>query len=340
STKNTKYFSFVTSAGPCGGKTSGLAVLTQFFEQAGWKVYRVPETNAILMNVGVKFGELKGADSKKFLFQTNIMRTTMRLEKTFFDLSNTSSVPCLVLCDGGVMDIAAHISHDTWEQLKMDNHWHEVYLRDRRYDQIIHLVTSAKGASTFYQAQHNPILESIDQAISLDDRIADAWLGHPYYYIIDNSTNFEKKMLRTLAAVCLRVGVPFSDGNLNDVKKQKFLVDSLGNMLVNYQEFICVYNILTTGKPHVHARVKKQGQNGYWTFIHSVEHVPHHQESDFSTRISATEYKLLLLLKDPEYSELCVKSRYFLWKDLYFRLDIFEENNPSRLSKFDTCFGK
>ena len=48
----------VLTGGPCGGKTTGQAKLATFFENLGWKVFRVPETATVLMSGGIAFGEL------------------------------------------------------------------------------------------------------------------------------------------------------------------------------------------------------------------------------------------------------------------------------------------
>jgi hypothetical protein len=47
-------YKVVLTGGPCGGKTTGQDRLGSFFEQLGWKVYRVPETATVLINGGVK----------------------------------------------------------------------------------------------------------------------------------------------------------------------------------------------------------------------------------------------------------------------------------------------
>lgn len=46
------------TGGPCGGKTTGQASLANFFENLGWKVFRVPETATVLMSGGISFGDL------------------------------------------------------------------------------------------------------------------------------------------------------------------------------------------------------------------------------------------------------------------------------------------
>ena len=51
-------YKLVLTGGPCGGKTTGQAKLATFFENLGWKVFRVPETATVLMSGGIAFGEL------------------------------------------------------------------------------------------------------------------------------------------------------------------------------------------------------------------------------------------------------------------------------------------
>ena len=53
-----RIYKLVLTGGPCGGKTTGQAKLATFFENLGWKVFRVPETATVLMSGGIAFGEL------------------------------------------------------------------------------------------------------------------------------------------------------------------------------------------------------------------------------------------------------------------------------------------
>ena len=52
------FFQIVLTGGPCGGKTTGQARLATFFENLGWKVFRVPETATVLLSGGISFGDL------------------------------------------------------------------------------------------------------------------------------------------------------------------------------------------------------------------------------------------------------------------------------------------
>jgi len=40
-------------------------------------------------------------------FYENLLRMKMQLEKTYFDLAALSKRDCLIICDGGTMDIKA-----------------------------------------------------------------------------------------------------------------------------------------------------------------------------------------------------------------------------------------
>ncbi|CAH1405721.1 unnamed protein product [Nezara viridula] len=56
--KEKRVYKIVLTGGPCGGKTTGQARLSTFFENLGWKVFRVPETATVLLSGGIKFSDL------------------------------------------------------------------------------------------------------------------------------------------------------------------------------------------------------------------------------------------------------------------------------------------
>ena len=119
-----KVWKLVLTGGPCGGKTTGETEiiflfqcrledyfflfliknnylsffssaflgqirLSTFFENLGWKVYRVPETANILLSGGVKFETMNEDAQEKF--QENLLKTMMQIEQSFFDLATSSS---------------------------------------------------------------------------------------------------------------------------------------------------------------------------------------------------------------------------------------------------------
>ena len=64
-----RVYKLVLTGGPCGGKTTGQSTLATFFENLGWKVFRVPETATVLMSGGIAFGELN--EEQVMDFQVN-----------------------------------------------------------------------------------------------------------------------------------------------------------------------------------------------------------------------------------------------------------------------------
>lgn len=58
-------------------------------------------------------------------------------------------------------------------------------LRDRRYEAVIHLVTAAQGAEEFYTNSNNEArYEGMEDAKNLDQKLVNAWVGHPHFSII------------------------------------------------------------------------------------------------------------------------------------------------------------
>ena len=73
--KKPKVWKLVLTGGPCGGKTTGQARLCTFFENLGWKVFRVPETASVLLAGGVNFAELTPEAAEKFQVKINLAFT-------------------------------------------------------------------------------------------------------------------------------------------------------------------------------------------------------------------------------------------------------------------------
>lgn len=96
------------------------------------------------------------------------------------------------------------MSKETWDKVLKQNGWNAVELRDNRYNQVIHLVTAANGAEPYYNLEDNPHRsEGIGLARKLDKATIEAWVGHPYIDVIDNSTDFDTKLRRMIAVKLL-----------------------------------------------------------------------------------------------------------------------------------------
>ena len=129
-----KTWRLVLTGGPCAGKTTALARVSTFFENIGWKVYRVPESANILLSGGVNFNELTPHQTQQF--QEDLLKTILQIENTYFNLAAESNQNCLVICDRGTMDASAYISSEQWNNILDKNQLDEIEIRDNRYNQV------------------------------------------------------------------------------------------------------------------------------------------------------------------------------------------------------------
>ncbi|PFX25628.1 TRPL translocation defect protein 14-like [Stylophora pistillata] len=326
--KERRVYKVALTGGPCAGKTTVQAMMSTFFENLGWKVYRVPEAATILLGGGVKFPDL--SEQEVYNFQENLMRTLLQLEQTFFDLASTSKKDTIVICDRGAMDPSSYMSSEQWDKLLENNGWNNVSLRDARYDQVIHLVSAAQGAEDFYTlANNNTRKEPIEQARKLDRLTQQAWVGHPYVDVIENNIDFSKKVRRAIDAVCFRMRIDTGDRLSPESVKRKFLVTSLPDVKAFpvFQDFDVVHNYLSTSNPERQARLRRRGQNGHFTYMHTLrlETKVSSQIVEVRTNLSARDYEILFSQVDHTRQSVYKTRRCFLWGNQYFQLDIYNE---------------
>lgn len=321
----------VFTGGPCAGKTTSINRIRNFFINIGWKVFCVPETATFLLSSGVLFSDLD--KESKTDFQENLLKTLLQTEdsvnKAAQFYNSELQKNCLIIYDRGAMDPVAYLHDGEWEVLKARNpSWNEVDLRDNRYDQIIHLITAAIGAEKFYTLENNSTrTETLDVARETDERTAKAWVGHPCIDFIDNSTGFEKKIARSLLAVCERVGLHLKGFDVAN-RKRKFLIKELPDEKVfsNYQELNVVHNYLQSTSPNQgQARIRRSGQSGVWSYSYTIRAIKDNQVVETRTQIDRREYTFLEKTKAQSQWTIYQTRRCFIWRNRYFRIDIYEE---------------
>ncbi|GAB6029835.1 TRPL translocation defect protein 14 [Chamberlinius hualienensis] len=320
-------FKLVLTGGPCGGKTTGQERLRTFFENLGWKVYRVPETASVLLGGGIQFADLSPVDAYKF--QENLLRTMIQIENTFFQLAESCKKNCLVICDRGTMDASAFIAAQEWEKMMADNNWNSVELRDNRYNLVIHMVSAANGAEEYYSIlDHSCRSEGISEARTRDERAAQAWIGHPYFEVMDNSTGFDTKLRRMIEAVCQKLGIDTGDRLSKNSGKVKYLVSRIpeDKVFPRFQDFDVVHNYLASTSSKVQSRMRKRGKNGRWSYTHTTRRLEFNgQTIEVKTQITSREFQNLLAQCDEHHYTIYKRRRCFLWNNQYFQLDIYKE---------------
>jgi len=322
-----KIWKLVLTGGPCGGKTTGQARLSTFFENLGWKVYRVPETASVLLGGGVNFAELPAYAQMEF--QENLLRTMIQIENSFFALAEASDRNCLVICDRGSMDASAFVSKEEWEEILSRNQCDEVDIRDNRYHQVVHMVTAAKGAEQCYSIEnHATRLEGLEEARDRDTKAAEAWIGHPYVDIIDNKSDFESKINRLISCVAVKMGIDVGDRLNVNAKKVKFAVNGplpKDNAFPNFRDFEVTHHYLQTASRNMQSRLRKRGRMGKYSYIHTIRKQMAGQVVEVKTPLTHRDYINLLDQTDPLHLTVNKTRRCFMYNNQYFQLDIYRD---------------
>uniref|UniRef100_A0A0K0E8I5 AAA_28 domain-containing protein n=1 Tax=Strongyloides stercoralis TaxID=6248 RepID=A0A0K0E8I5_STRER len=319
-------YKLVLTGGPCGGKTTGQNRLISFFEGMGWKVYGVPETATILIGGGVKFCEL--SEEQIYTFQKDLLLTMLRIEETFFNLAELEKEKnVLIICDRGTLDPSVYISKEGWNSIMNDLKLSQFDLRDNRYNHVVHMVSAADGAEKFYTLSNNAARsEDINQAIELDRKTREAWIGHPYVDVVDNQDckTFEDKILKLIQIVCERIGISNNEGLSINSKKRKWLVRCFDETkFPRYEEFIVNHDYLMSEDENIQVRVRqrRQGQYSTYTITTRVKHDDNHVETRM--QINYREYLQYLQIKDHNRCTLYKKRRCFQYGRQFYHLDIF-----------------
>lgn len=320
-------YRIVLTGGPCGGKTTSTAHITERLEALGFKVFVVPEAATLLATGGIDLYGLSEEDLIRV--ETNVLRLIFSLEDAFVDLARCSNKPTVILCDRGTMDVSAYMPAPSFHAMLDEHSWTLVGLRDRRYEAVIHLVTAADGAEDFYTTENNVArTEPPEVARDLDRKVLDAWVGHPHLRVIDNSTDFAGKIRRVVGSVCRMVGVPEPEE-----KERKFLVRAapeLREMPVRCEEFEIEQTYLQSPQG-VESRVRRRGQRGSFSYNQTTKKPRSEtggQRIEIERQISAREFLALLDQGDPTRQTVRKRRRCFVWNQHYFELDTFVSPQP------------
>lgn len=207
----------VLTGGPCAGKSTAIAKISKVFTEKGYEVLVVPETATEIINMGIKpFGDNKinMYDFQKFILSHQLEKE--RLIDEYINLNENKNI--LVIYDRGIIDNMAYVPLNEFDKLLKEFNITKSNLFTR-YDSALHLLTAAKGTD-FYTTENNSARsEGKEEAIILDDRILESYLGFPHLRIIDNSTNFESKIEKVIKEISNVLG------NAYVQKQYKYLVD-------------------------------------------------------------------------------------------------------------------
>jgi predicted ATPase len=175
----------VVTGGPGAGKTAVLELLRQSVCR---HVRVLPESAGIVFGGGFPRSDSAGvrqASQRAIYFVQRELEAAADAEEAG-----------VVLCDRGCVDGAAYWCgrEDFWSAVGTSR---EAALA--RYDAVVHL--RVPNANNGYGHQNPLRVESAAEALEIDERILQAWAGHPRRYIIDATSAFLTKAQLAVAVL-------------------------------------------------------------------------------------------------------------------------------------------
>lgn len=173
----------VLTGGPGAGKTAVLELIRQYFCV---HVRVLPEAAGIVFGGGFPRIALPAA-------QRAVQRAIFYVQRELESVADADHA-AIVLCDRGTVDGLAYWPgpEDLWSSVGTT---HAAQLS--RYDAVIHLRTPSGDGGYNHD---NPLrVESVAEALAIDERIALAWQGHPRRFVVEPTVGFLTKAQRALA---------------------------------------------------------------------------------------------------------------------------------------------
>lgn len=180
------------TGGPCAGKSTALQCLSDRLEGRGFQVVVAPEAATQVINEGVMPGTLS--------FQRKIFQRQLELEDFANHQALISGENTIAIYDRSLFDQLAYISWPDFNEFLKDEGL-TVDSVISRYDGLIHLVSASVGTEAYTTENNSARRESLAEAQQME---AKTWLASqtfPGVIKVDNSTDFQGKMARVLAAV-------------------------------------------------------------------------------------------------------------------------------------------
>jgi CYTH domain-containing protein/thymidylate kinase len=307
----------VLTGGPCSGKSSSLASLTERLSDHGYLVFVIPETATLIATNGIDRRRMDRA-SQVVMYEEAILDMQLAFEETYTRAISRifPERKKVILLDRGVMDIKAFVSGEDFRLMLKRKGLKEIALRDR-YHGVIHLVTAAEGAEAYYGSANNGArIETPEEALRIDRATREAWLGHPRFKVIDNRGDFEEKIGRAFGAISQFLGIPASSA-----LKERFVVGEVSYDLMPAHRVVEIEQVhLRSRQRDEEISIRKRGQDDSFLYFlrRTRKGPPAVTEEEL---IDEQQFENLRKLIDPKTEVLHKKRICFLWKNRLFELD-------------------
>ena len=309
------------TGGPCSGKTTFTSRAEEIFAERGYRVIIDHESATDLISGGISPATMGMYEFQKYCVALQLKKEEICMRAA----EEIAGDKVLIFIDRGLPDDLAYVGEEAFAEILKEFDI-KIPEMNSRYDMVIHLVTSAKGAEEAYTYANNSArYETIEQARQMDDLALDAYKDHSNRVVIGNETDFEVKMRKAIQAVFEYLG------DEKPVEKfYKYLVEVNDELLnkIKYEQNYSTMHIeqhYLTSTNGFERRIRKRTRNGNELFSYS-------EAKCISTNERIKSDKVLSSRQYYDYSaeidhnlKPINKDRYsFIKDDLFFKLDVFD----------------
>lgn len=315
-----KIIKIVFTGGPCSGKTTFMSRAEEIFGERGYRVIVDHESATDLISGGISPATLG-----MYQFQKYCIALQLKKEELCIAAANEiDGDKVLILMDRGILDDKGYVSPAEFSQILKDFDIEEDKLNDR-YDLVVHLVTSAKGAIEAYTLSNNEArYETVEDAIKIDDTILASWADHPHRIIIGNETDFELKMRRAIQGVFSYLGdeKPIQVFKKYLVEVNEDIIDKVKTEKGYSNAKILQYYLKSTNGNE--KRIRKRVKDGSEVYYYSESRAITANSRSKSDRIlSQRQFSDYMSEIDKELNPIDKERHSFFLNGLFYKLDVF-----------------
>ena len=306
----------VITGGPCAGKTTVLAAVTQWCQERGFTPVIIPEAATTLIS--------SGFDPSTSEFQDYIIREILHAEKLRMDaVADGHFIKPVFIYDRGLSDARAYVSDERFESALARHGLNPVTARDY-YSGVIFLHSAANGAEEHYTLANNAARrESLEEARALNGRTLEAWHGTPHLSVIENrpGQSFEDKIQMCLRSLARILGVP----EPLEQERRFLLLDFKPERLPTSTVAIDIVQTYLVGATGQTERVRARGQNNRYFYFHTLKTpVSPGVVNECDAMIDYHDYQNFLVRKDALLLPVTKTRHCFVYGSHYCELDVFK----------------
>lgn len=299
-----KIYRVVISGAPCSGKTKAINMLYNEYKKK-YDVYVCPESASQLINEG--FGR-----EDMFVFEQNVFKRQIENENIINKrVCQSTSDTVIVLYDRGIADCYSYV-----DDVKTFSDIIGISPVKSYSNYDMALILEVCNRNDFENNVQRT--ETYEKCLNLQDRIINAYMGHPHLRYVKSYVSFHDKLKQIKAEI---------DFLLEDKEiERKYLIQypdlKLLSELRPFKAEISQTYLLSSVGSH---RIRKRGCDGDFTYFETVK-IRISSTSCYENErvISETEYQNLMKNADPDKNTIH-KFRYcFLYDGHFFELDLFD----------------